>query len=132
MLAGGFGMLKTRVDERGVSWAFTFGVPRGSIAFGDIAKVEIARTGWREGYGIHWTFWHGWLWNVAGRSAVMLYTKRGNVITLGTNDPHGLYDAIVSRLPNPENSSRSVVLDPYAASMRPFIEGDQERLHPDG
>ena len=92
-----FTTLTTRVDADGVSWAFTAGRPGGSLAFSDIANVELTTTKfWLEGYGIHWTIWHGWLWNVAGYGAVMLTTRDGKRITLGTDDPQGLFNAIVS------------------------------------
>jgi hypothetical protein len=90
----GFSALSTRVDERGVSWGFVFGVPSGSIAFEDIAGVEITKTRFWEGFGIHWTFFHGWLWNVSGFSAVMIRKRNGRVVTIGTDDPQNFCNAI--------------------------------------
>lgn len=92
-----FTTLQTRVDANGVSWAFTAGFPGGHLAFDEIADVAITTTNaWLEGYGLHWTIWHGWLWNVSGYGAVMLTKRDGKRVTLGTDDPQGLYDAIVS------------------------------------
>lgn len=93
-----FTMLATRVDERGVSWAFGWGFPGGSIPFDDIVSVHITQTRMMEGFGIHWTFRHGWLWNVAGWDAVMIRKRNGKAITLGTDDAQGLYDAIRAHL----------------------------------
>ena len=93
-----FTTLTTRVDERGVSWGFGLGFPGGSIPFEDIVSVHITQTRMMEGFGIHWTFRHGWLWNVAGWNAVMIRKRNGKVITLGTDDAQGLYDAIRARL----------------------------------
>lgn len=94
-----FIQLATRVDPRGLSWAFTLGVPGGAIPFADIADVQITRTYWWEGFGIHWTFFHGWLWNVSGYQGVMIRKRDGRVITLGTDDPQGLCDAIAAHMP---------------------------------
>ncbi len=94
----GFARLATRVDETGVSWAFTAGVPRGHIEFTEIYRMERVRTNLLEGWGIHWTWWHGWLWNVGGFDAVEFFLKNGKRITLGTSDAEGLYKAILSRL----------------------------------
>ncbi len=93
-----FARLATRVDETGVSWAFTAGVPRGYIGFNEIYRMERVRTSLIEGWGIHWTWWHGWLWNVGGFDAVQFLLKNGKSITLGTNDAEGLYKAVLSRL----------------------------------
>ena len=93
-----FIQLSTRVDPRGVSWAFTLGVPGGAIAFEEIADVLVTRTQWWEGFGIHWSWLHGWLWNVSGFQGVMIRKRDGRLITLGTDDPQGLYDAIRAAL----------------------------------
>jgi hypothetical protein len=89
-----FSTLTTDVDSRRVAWWFTFGFPGGEIYFPDIANLELTRTSFWEGFGIHWTFGHGWLWNVSGFNAVMITKRDGKRITLGTDDPHGLYEAI--------------------------------------
>jgi hypothetical protein len=88
--------LVTRVDASGVSWCLSWGWPGGRIPFDRIARVERTRLNVMErgGAGMHWTVWHGWLWNVGGAEAVELYTSDGRRTTLGTNDPQGLYQAI--------------------------------------
>lgn len=94
VIAIAFTELKTRVDPGGVSWAFTLGVPGGFIPFVDIADVQMTRTSFWEGWGIHWTILHGWLWNVSGFQGVMIRKRNGRIVTLGTDDPDGLYQAI--------------------------------------
>jgi hypothetical protein len=89
-----FSRLTTGVDESGVSWAFGFGFPRGSIESGEIARAERTQTSFWEGWGIHWTIWHGWLWNVGGFQAVQIFKRDGTSITIGTDDPQGLLNAI--------------------------------------
>jgi hypothetical protein len=89
-----FCALTTRVDERGVSWNFGLSLPIGEIPFDQIAGVQMTQTGFWEGFGIHWTPRHGWLWNAGGRDAVSIRKKNGAIITLGSDDAAGLYSAI--------------------------------------
>lgn len=86
--------LTTSVDERGVRWAFGFGFPSGSIDAGSLARAQITQTNLMEGWGIHWTIWHGWLWNVWGFQAVQIFTRDGSSVTIGTDDPQGFLQAI--------------------------------------
>jgi hypothetical protein len=90
----GFARLTTQADRNGVMWSFTFGVPGGHVSFADLDHAEITRTNFFEGWGIHWTVWHGWIWNVSGFRAVELFYRNGRRVTLGTDDPQGLFDAI--------------------------------------
>ena len=92
--SAGFSRLTTQVDPSGVSWSLTFGMPRGHVAFADLDRAEPATTNILEGWGVHWTIWHGWLWKMWGFRAVQLFLRSGRRITLGTNDPHGLLAAI--------------------------------------
>jgi hypothetical protein len=94
-----FCVLNTRVDESGVFWSFGFGFPSGSIPLDDIAHAELTKTKFWEGFGIHWTPAHGWLWNAAGHDAVTIRKRSGGVITIGTDDAAGLYAAISATLP---------------------------------
>jgi hypothetical protein len=89
-----FARLTIRVDIAAVRWYFGWGWPRGSIAMSDIARAETTQTNLLEGFGIHWTIWHGWLWNASGFQAVEIVKTNGGGVTLGTNDPKGLADAI--------------------------------------
>ena len=85
----------TRVNAGGTAWAFTLGFPSGFIAFSDIADAQMTRTNFWEGFRIHWTIWHGWVWNVAGYGAVMIQRREGGVITVGTDDPRASTTAYV-------------------------------------
>jgi len=89
-----FTRLTIAVDAHAVRWHFGWGWPRGSIAISEIEHTQIARTSLLEGWGIHWTIWHGWLWNVGGFQAVEITKTDGSLITLGTDDPQGLLQAI--------------------------------------
>src|SRR6185437_4962573 len=93
-----FCMFSTRVDEAGLSWGFGFGFPNGFIPLHNITGAELTETHRWEGWGVHWSPQHGWIWNLAGRAAVTIRKRLGQDITLGTDDPSGLYNAIVSRI----------------------------------
>jgi hypothetical protein len=86
--------LTTNVDERGVRWAFGFGFPNGAIDAGNIASAQLTQTNFFEGWGIHWTIWHGWVWNVWGFQAVQIFRRDGSSVTIGTDDPQGFLSAI--------------------------------------
>lgn len=93
---GQFCMLTTAVDEERIAWAFGLGFPGGSIDADAIAEAEAVQAPWWDLFGIHWSPGAGWVWNLAGRDAVRIRKKNGSVITLGTDDPAGLLDAILA------------------------------------
>lgn len=97
-VAACFSALRTRVDQTGVSWEFGLGFPRGTLRFDEIEAVSLTKTSLSEGYGVHLTRNHGWLWNASGRDAVMIRKRSGSAITLGSDDALGLYEAIRGRL----------------------------------
>jgi hypothetical protein len=94
LLGAIFTRLTIAVDATAVRWHFGWGWPGGAIAIGDIARAEITQTNLAESWGIHWTIWHGWLWNAAGFQAVQIFKTNGGGVTLGTDDPQGLAEAI--------------------------------------
>lgn len=89
-------VMRTRVDVHGVWWSLAWGWPGGQIPFAQIASVEPTELNWLErgNSGLTWTVWHGRLWHVAGTHAVEIAKTDGNLITLGTDDPQGLIEAI--------------------------------------
>jgi hypothetical protein len=93
-IAEAFNSLTIRVDADAVRWHFGWGWPGGEIAVTQIARAEITQTNLLDGWGIHWTIWHGWLWNTWGFQAVEISKRDGGDVTLGTDDPQGLFEAI--------------------------------------
>lgn len=89
-----FTRLTIAVDANAVRWHFGWGWPGGEIALAEIAGAQITQTSLLEGWGIHWTIWHGWLWNAGGFQAVEIFKTNGGGVTLGTDDPQGLAEAI--------------------------------------
>jgi hypothetical protein len=90
----GSAVLTTRVDQSRLRWWFTFGFPAGELAIEQIESVRRTRTNLIEGWGLHYTIWHGWLWNVGGFQAIELVHSGGRRLTIGTDDPDGLLAAI--------------------------------------
>lgn len=74
-------------------WAFGPGWFRKQERAAAIADAYIVETGWLDGWGIHFTRF-GWLYNIAGRTAVMLRLQDGRALALGTDDAPGLLAAI--------------------------------------
>lgn len=89
-----FSRLTIRVDSAAVTWCFGWGWPGGAIPMGTIDHADVTSTNLFEGFGIHWTIWHGWLWNVSGFQAVEIFKAGGGAVTLGTDDPQSLAQAI--------------------------------------
>jgi hypothetical protein len=58
-----------------------------------VASVEPAVTTWVNGWGIHLTR-RGWLYNVAGRQAMLIGMRDGQRFMLGTDEPDALARAI--------------------------------------
>ncbi len=102
---GLFSRLTTRVADGAVSWCFGWGFPGGAFPVADIARVERTETSFWEGWGIHWTIWHGWLWNTWGFQAVQIFRKDGSSMTIGTDDPEGLINAINGTLRQAQGDS---------------------------
>jgi hypothetical protein len=89
-----FTRLTIRVDADAVTWHFGWGWPSSAISMREIERAEVTQTNLLEGWGIHWTIWHGWLWNVGGFQAVEIFKRNGSGVTLGSDDPQGLFQAI--------------------------------------
>lgn len=70
---------------------------RTSIDYADIVDVDVARTRLIDGWGVHYSLGRGWLWNIWGRSCVVIHHKKGNLL-VGTDDPEGLVEFLRSRI----------------------------------
>jgi hypothetical protein len=89
----GFSSLTIRVADGRLEWHFGPGLVRKAVPLSEIARVEPARTTWLDGWGIHRTP-RGWLYNVAGRDAVLVTMRDGKRSMLGTDEPAALIEAI--------------------------------------
>jgi hypothetical protein len=95
-----FGRLRIDLDASTLEWQFGYlGFPRWRLPLADIASVTPVRTGWTDGWGIHYRRGQGWLYNARGFDAVRIDKRDGSVVRLGTDEPERLVSFITARLP---------------------------------
>jgi len=88
-----FYRLKITIEDETLWASFGAGIIRKRVRLAEIVGCEPIRIRWWYGWGIHLTPW-GWLYNVSGFDAVAITLRDGKRFALGTDDPHGLVDAI--------------------------------------
>lgn len=88
-----FYSLTIEVADGELRWHFGPGLIRKSARLADIASVEVARTSFIEGWGIHYSRF-GWLYNVSGFDAVAVTLKNGKRFALGTDDASALANCL--------------------------------------
>lgn len=80
------------VQDQGDHLAIRFGpVPlfRRTVPYVSVERVEVGRTLILDGWGIHYSLRGGWVWNIWGRSCVVVHLKTG-VLRIGTDDAENL------------------------------------------
>lgn len=85
--------LTVRIDGDRLRWSFGAGWPRFSLPLAEIQSVEVTRTTFWQGWGIH-RVRAGWLYNIAGLDAVRITRRDGKHVLLGTDEPRRLKAAI--------------------------------------
>ena len=85
--------LKVRIDGEALRARFGLGWPRTTLRLADIATVEVTRTTFWSGWGVHRTR-RGWLHNVAVLDAVLVTRKDGRAAPLGSDEPRRLKAAL--------------------------------------
>lgn len=98
LLAAMFNRLVT--EDRGDYLQASFGLcrfPRRKIAYREIRAVQVDRTTWLDGWGIHYSLRGGWVWNLWGWDCVRIDLHRGR-LWLGTDDPQGLGQLLQGKL----------------------------------
>jgi len=88
-----FYRLKITVEDETLCASFGPGIIRRKVPLVEIVGCEPMRIRWWYGWGIHLTP-YGWLYNVSGFDAVAITLRDGRKFALGTDDPHGLTEAI--------------------------------------
>lgn len=81
------------VEDRGDVLAIRFGpVPllRRTVQYADIGSVEVGRTLFLDGWGIHMSVRGGWVWNLWGRTCVVVHFKHDGTLSIGTDDAESL------------------------------------------
>jgi hypothetical protein len=85
------------VEDQGNGLAIRFGpVPllRRTVRYADIGSVEIGRTLLLDGWGIHLSIRGGWVWNLWGRTCVVVRFKDGGTLRIGTDDAEKLVELL--------------------------------------
>jgi hypothetical protein len=83
------------VIDQGEVLAIRFGpMPlfRRTVSYADIEKVEVGRTLILDGWGIHYSIRGGWVWNLWGRTCVVVHFKNGGTLRIGTDDAENLVE----------------------------------------
>ena len=88
-----FYKLKVRIENGALRISFGVGLIRRRIELAEIEATEPIRIRWWFGWGIHLTP-YGWLYNVTGWDAVAITLRNGRKLAIGSDDPHGLIEAI--------------------------------------
>jgi len=88
-----FYKLTITINEETLCASFAIGMIRKRVSVAEIAACGPIRIRWWHGWGIHLTP-YGWLYNVSGLDAVAITLRNGRKFALGSDDPHGLAEAI--------------------------------------
>lgn len=89
--------LTVEVDARSVTVVMGWRWPVRRIALDDIVSVAPVRVQWWQGWGIR-KVRGGWMYDIAGRDAVALELRAGNVFWIGTDEPAALTAALESAI----------------------------------
>lgn len=90
-----FSSLTITVGDGQLSWWFGPGLVKRTVPLSTIASAEPTTTSVINGWGIHPTG-RGWLYNVAGRRAVLITQEDGKRFLLGTDEPDSLAQVIMA------------------------------------
>ena len=105
-----FYRLKINADQSSIRLSFGIGLIRLTIKPAIIKNTEIVAVPWHYGLGIRTTPM-GMLYNVHGSKAVRItyqevnhhHLAKDKTVTIGTDDPQGLYNFLQSHYQNPNN-----------------------------
>jgi hypothetical protein len=97
MVASGFvfSSLTVVIRDGQLSWWFGPGAIKKTVPLSTIVAAEPTTTSLMNGLGIHPTG-RGWLYNVAGRDAVLVRQADGKQFLIGSDEPDRLARAILS------------------------------------
>ena len=87
-----FSTLTVEITPEAVQVRFGPGWIRRTIPLREIESAKVIRVPWYVGWGMRWT--GSWLYNVSGRTAVLLRLSRGRAFGVGTDEPEALLAAL--------------------------------------
>jgi hypothetical protein len=88
-----FSSLTVEISEGALRWWFGPGFLKKEVPLSTILRAEATRTRTIEGWGIHLTR-RGWLYNISGYGAVLVFRQDGKTFLLGSDEPERLAAAI--------------------------------------
>ncbi len=69
-----------------------------TVRYSDIRSVEVGRTLLLDGWGIHLSVRGGWVWNLWGRTCVVVRFKNDGMLRIGTDDADNLAGFLQSKV----------------------------------
>jgi hypothetical protein len=90
-----FSSMTVAVRDGQLSWWFGPGIVKKTVPLSTIISAEPTTASILYGRGIHFTG-RGWLYNVAGRQAVLVTQQDGKRFLLGTDEPDSLAHVIMT------------------------------------
>jgi len=94
-----FSSLTITVRDGQLSWWFGPGIVKKTVPLSTIVSAEPTTTSIINGWGIHLTG-RGWLYNVAGRQAVLVAQQDGKRFLLGSDEADGFAQIIMAGAQN--------------------------------
>jgi hypothetical protein len=90
--------LETTINTKAINYRFIpFHLKPKTIAWADVSTVEIIRYNPIQmygGWGLRYSFKHGWAYNVSGNYGLKIYFENNKSILIGTSNPEMLGQAI--------------------------------------
>lgn len=97
----GAGFAQLRVRDRGDHLELAFGPLtffRRRFPYDDMLSARAERSRFIDGWGIHYIFGRGWIYNLWGYDCVAVERKDGKRFRIGTDDPNGLLCLLERRI----------------------------------
>ena len=90
-----FATLTVRVNQEEIKIHFGPGFIHKRISLDEVRHYQVVKQPWYWGYGIR-LFPRGVVWNVSGHQALEVIYHDGRRFRIGTDDPEGLYQALIA------------------------------------
>lgn len=88
--------LHTEIDNQGLQMRF-FPFAHKNIPWAEIASMEITEYSFINGIGVHYSFKHGWVYNVAGTKGLAVHLKNGKRFVIGSQKTKELEAFLVKK-----------------------------------
>ncbi|HSB02578.1 MAG TPA: hypothetical protein VLE49_18150 [Anaerolineales bacterium] len=90
---GSFATLTVEVEDQAVNLRFGIGLIRKRFLLKEVEASRVVKNPLYYAWGIH-VIPDGWIFNVSGLEAIELQLKNGRKYRIGTDDVHGLANAV--------------------------------------